>query len=140
MIATAGDRRDDDMRELGAIAADHFDVLVVREDQRPRGRRPGEVADLVAQGARARMEQGARCRQVEIVLDEVAAVRHVMARANPGDIAVLCVDQHGLVMNELEQITHQAQAGTRTSDSVADPDLDPEALQALARAGGDDHS
>ena len=86
------------------------------------------------------MEQGARCRQVEIVLDEVAAVRHVMARANPGDIAVLCVDQHGLVMNELEQITHQAQAGTRTSDSVADPDLDPEALQALARAGGDDHS
>ncbi len=55
-------------------------------------------------------------------------------------INAVCVDQHGLVMNELEQITHQAQAGTRTSDSVADPDLDPEALQALARAGGDDHS
>jgi len=32
MIGAAGDRRDDDIRELGAIAADFFDVIVVRED------------------------------------------------------------------------------------------------------------
>ena len=32
VIATAGDRRDDDMRELGAVAADHFDAIIVRED------------------------------------------------------------------------------------------------------------
>src|SRR6476646_223246 len=32
VIATAGDRRDDDMRELGTVAAQHFDVVVVRED------------------------------------------------------------------------------------------------------------
>ena len=41
VIATAGDRRDDDMRELGAVAAQHFDVVVVREDvgaARPRAR------------------------------------------------------------------------------------------------------
>ena len=41
MVATAGDRRDDDMRELGAVAAEHFDVVVVREDQRLRGRERG---------------------------------------------------------------------------------------------------
>ena len=33
VIATAGDRRDDDMRELGEVAAEHFDVV-----DRPRGR------------------------------------------------------------------------------------------------------
>ena len=38
VIATAGDRRDADMRELGAIAAHHFDVVIVREDTNPRGR------------------------------------------------------------------------------------------------------
>ena len=38
MIATAGDRREDDMRELGPVAAEHFDVVVVREDERLRGR------------------------------------------------------------------------------------------------------
>ena len=42
VIATAGDRRDEDMVELGEIAAQHFDVVIVREDvnlrRRPRGR------------------------------------------------------------------------------------------------------
>jgi len=81
VIAPAGDRRDDDMRELGAIAARHFDVVVVREDAARRGREPGEVAALVAEGVKATMAAGGRCRQVEIVLDEIAAVRHTMGRA-----------------------------------------------------------
>src|SRR6478609_9291624 len=64
MIGAAGDRRDEDMRELGAIAADHFDVIVVREDAHLRGREKGVAAELVAEGIRARMADGARCRQV----------------------------------------------------------------------------
>ncbi len=139
MIATAGDRRDDDMRELGAIAADHFDVMVIREDARLRGRKPGETAGFIAEGARARIAEGnARCRQIEIVHDEIAAVRHVMARANPGDLVVLCVDNHGGVMKELEEMTHQAQPGTHTAASLADPDLDPQALSQAALASGDE--
>ena len=78
-----------------------------------------------------------RCRQVEIVLDETAAVRHVMARANPGDIVVLSVDQHAAVMAELESMTKQAQPGTHTQDSVGDPDLDPTTLQEEAKEAGD---
>ena len=42
IIATAGDRRDEDMRELGHIAAQHFDVVVVREDVALRGRKRGD--------------------------------------------------------------------------------------------------
>ena len=42
MIGAAGDRRDDDIRELGTVAADHFDVIVIREDHRLRGRAPGD--------------------------------------------------------------------------------------------------
>ena len=52
VIATAGDRRDADMRELGQVAAQHFDVVIVREDTNLRGRQPGEVAELVAAGVR----------------------------------------------------------------------------------------
>ena len=111
MIAAAGDRRDDDMRELGRIAADHFDVIVVREDVNLRRREPGETARLVSEGVRAGMDDGGRCKQVEIVPDELDAVRHCMARANPGDLVVLCVDKHPKVLAELESITHQAQAG-----------------------------
>lgn len=141
MIATAGDRRDQDMRELGEVAAEHFDVVVVREDKNLRRRRLGETAGLVAEGVRARMAaDGARCKQVEVVLDEKDAVRHCMTRANPGDLVVLCVDQHSEVMSELEGWSHHAQAGSRTTqDTVSDPDLDPvELTEQAEQASRDD--
>jgi len=122
MVTTAGDRRDEDLRELGSVAAGFFDVLVVREDAALRGRQRGEVAALVAEGAHQSMDEGARCKQVEIVLDEIEAVHHCMARSNPGDLVVLCVDKHGPVLAELETISQQAQAGTQIGDALADPD------------------
>jgi cyanophycin synthetase len=123
VVATAGDRRDEDMLELGAVAAEHFDVLVVREDQALRGRSRGQVAALVAEGAAARIAEGARCKQVEVVLDEIRAVHEAMARANPGDVVVLCVDKHGAVLAELESMSSQAQAGAHLGEAVGDPDI-----------------
>ncbi len=130
VIATAGDRRDADMRELGQVAAQHFDVIVVSEDANPRGRVPGEVADLVAAGVREAMAAGARCKQVEIVLDELASIRHAMSRSNPGDLVVICVDQHPAVMAQLESYGHQAQPGAHRevsefNNAVGDPDFAP---------------
>ncbi len=136
VIATAGDRRDDDMRELGEIAAQHFDVVIVREDNALRGRRRGETAGLIAEGVRAAMSAGARCRQVEIVLDELESTRHAVARSNPGDLIVICVDQHGAVMHELESYGTQAQPGAYTdaesdlANAVRDPDYTPEPTRA----------
>jgi len=129
VIATAGDRRDDDMRELGAIAAQHFDVLVVREDVALRGRERGVTADFVAEGVRKQMAEGARCKQVEVIVEEIDAVRHAMSRAHAGDLVVLCVDKHHGVMSELENWSKQAHAGAggTDDDNVADPDFHPPA-------------
>ena len=130
VIATAGDRRDEDMRELGEIAAQHFDVVIVREDAALRGRDRGEVADLVHEGVRRAIDAGARCKQVEQVHEEIDAVRHAMSRANRGDLVVICVDKHAAVMTELENWSSQAQAGSGVNpDSpAADPDyVAPEA-------------
>ena len=125
VIATAGDRRDEDMRELGHIAAQHFDVVIVREDVALRGRERGEVAALVARGrpdrdGRGRPLQAGRGQD----LDEIEAVRHAMSRANKGDLVVICVDKHAEVMTELENWSPQAQPGAGvTSDApAADPD------------------
>jgi cyanophycin synthetase len=126
VIATAGDRRDDDMRELGSVAAQHFDVLVVREDVALRGRDRGQTAELVAEGVRSAIADGARCRQVEVIHEEIEAVHHAMSRANPGDLVVLCVDKHSAVMGELESWSKQAQAGSGPDDTtVGDPDFSP---------------
>ena len=63
VVATAGDRRDEDMRELGRVAARYFDEVIVREDTNTRGRERGRdggadpwraSADAHRSGARAR--------------------------------------------------------------------------------------
>ena len=128
VIATAGDRRDEDMRELGEVAAQHFDVVIVREDVALRRRARGETSALVAEGVRRAMDQGVRCKQLEVITDEIEAVRHAMSRANYGDLLVVCVDQHPLVMAELENWSPHAQAGASSGGDdthVADPDYTP---------------
>jgi cyanophycin synthetase len=101
VVASPGDRRDKDIRELGAVAAQHFDTLLVREDRNLRGRQPGETARLVAAGAEAAVARGARCRSLEVVPDEMEAAKLALDRANPGDLVVLCADRVDEIVDEL---------------------------------------
>jgi cyanophycin synthetase len=109
VVATPGDRRDEDMRELGRVAARYFDDIIIREDKNPRGRKPGETADLVMQGVQEAMRAGHRVGNVEIVLDEMEATRRALHRARAGDLVVLCVDYATDVWKELEARKLQAQ-------------------------------
>ena len=102
VIATAGDRRDDDMRELGRVAAHYFDDVIIREDVNTRGRERGEVAAIVLEGVRAAQEGGARAGSAEIVTDEMTAARRALDRSRPGDLVLLCVDHASQVWEELE--------------------------------------
>ncbi len=106
VIATAGDRRDEDVRELGRVAAGHFDTIVIREDANPRGRRPGETAGLIEEGVRGAMRDGARCKTVETRLEEIDAARHALDLADDGDIVVVCVDHANDVWLELQRRQH----------------------------------
>ena len=102
VIATPGDRRDEDMRELGHVAARYFDDIIIREDKNPRGRKRGEVATHILEGVREAVRAGARVGSVEIVLDEMEAARRALDRSRPGDLVVLCVDYATEVWKELE--------------------------------------
>ncbi len=103
VVAVPGDRRIEDMRELGRVAARYFDDIIIREDRHPRGRRRGETAAHVAEGVRQAMHRnGARAGHMEIVLDEMEAARKALDRSRPGDLVVLCVDDAAAVWRELE--------------------------------------
>jgi cyanophycin synthetase len=102
VVATPGDRRDEDIRELGRVAATYFDEIIIREDEHVRGRQRGDCAALVLEGVKAAMAQGARAGSVEIVLPEEEAVRVALDRSRPGDLVVLCADHARRVWNELE--------------------------------------
>jgi cyanophycin synthetase len=103
VVATAGDRRDDDMRQLGRVAARYFDDVIIREDRHARGRPPGQTAQLIEEGVREGISQGARAGNVEVVLDEMEATRRAIDRSRPGDLVVLCVDYATEVYKELER-------------------------------------
>jgi cyanophycin synthetase len=122
VVAVPGDRRDEDMRELGRVAASYFDDIIIREDRNTRGRQRGETAGHVAEGVRDRIQQGARAGNMEIVLDEMDAVRRALDRSRPGDLVVLCVDDATAVWNELEA---RRQGALAVSDRSGNGELDP---------------
>ena len=92
VIGVPGDRRDEDMRDYGALAATAFDEIIVREDRNLRGRAPSETAGHVLEGIRGGGGPGVRTTRADRILDEMKAVRAALRRANPGDLLVMCVD------------------------------------------------
>ncbi|TAL13416.1 MAG: cyanophycin synthetase, partial [Chloroflexota bacterium] len=92
VIGVPGDRRDEDMRDYGALAATAFDEIIVREDRNLRGRAPAETAAEVLAGIETARATGGVTETAEEILDELTAVREALARANPGDLLVMCVD------------------------------------------------
>jgi cyanophycin synthetase len=124
VVAVPGDRREDDMRELGRVAAKYFDEIVVREDANLRGRKPGEAAAFVLEGIRDAQDHGARVGNVETVLNEMDAVRRALDRSRPGDLVVLCVDEAREVWKELEaRRSGTGAAGVIPPEDVADVGL-----------------
>ena len=85
-VSIPGDRRDADILAMGAAAADLFDEIIFREKPDGRGRRTGEVLDLLRQGALAAGCDPARIRCVAAEREAIAAC---LDRAGPGDLVVL---------------------------------------------------
>jgi cyanophycin synthetase len=112
VIATAGDRRDDDIRELGRTAARYFDEIIVREDRNNRGRPVGDTAALIEEGIRSAPPDASRVESVTIVLEELAATRRALEIAREGDVVVLCVDHANQVWKELQRREHGAATET----------------------------
>jgi cyanophycin synthetase len=118
VIGIPGDRRDEDQREYGAIAATAFDEIIVREDKNLRGRAAGETAGHVLDGVKSAKAAGSsRVARADKVLEEIDAVRTALRRAIPGDLVVCCVDDAIGVYR-----TAMAAAGaTRGGQAFADP-------------------
>lgn len=85
VIGMPGDRQDESIRKTGQIAGEHFDRIWVKEDQDLRGRRAGEVAQLLVEG----ILQGREDRQVEIILSEKEAFQAMLKVMQPGDLGVI---------------------------------------------------
>jgi len=89
VISGAGDRRDVDIRRQTEILGDAFDVAVLFQDACQRGRPDGEVLALLRQG----LVNARRTRDVIEVHGEFLAIDNGLERLEPGDLALVLVDQ-----------------------------------------------
>lgn len=86
VFGVAGDRRDQDIHQMGELLAGMFDHLILREDEDRRGRQPGEGAHLTHLGALA---GGLAPERMEVILDEREAIGAALRRAQAGDLVVI---------------------------------------------------
>lgn len=84
VVSAPGDRRDCDLVDIGRTCAAGFDEMVVYESEN-RGRKDGQTAALLMQGAReARIEHGRLACEPQVH----KAIRLGLSRCRPGDVMV----------------------------------------------------
>jgi cyanophycin synthetase len=80
IIAAAGDRREQDIRNMGSLAAEIFDQVIIRHDKDGRGRTDQEITDLLIAGIRSVKPDMA----VSVISDETKAVNYAIHHAENG--------------------------------------------------------
>lgn len=86
MLAAMGNRTDAFLRSLGRTAAGAFDTYVCSDSVELRGRSPGEVATLLAEGLD---EAGVTPERIRVAENHDAALRMAFAEARQGDLLVV---------------------------------------------------
>ncbi|WP_200841082.1 glutamate ligase domain-containing protein [Geminicoccus flavidas] len=128
MVNIPGDRRDEDIREMGALAARYFDEIIFREDPARRGRRPGEIVSLLTEGACA---VGFPQEQIRRILDEDEAANACLGAAQPGDLVVLTPTEVEVMWRQV--LDYRAPAHASWFPVKADqPDLEAESWRRIA--------
>jgi cyanophycin synthetase len=84
VVGVPGDRNNETIEEAALKLVDVYDRIVIREDHDRRGRRDGEVAELLCRAINA-IDPHQACR---IVLDERTAVEETIADMEDGEIVV----------------------------------------------------
>lgn len=88
IIAGIGDRREEDNSEMGAIAAEMFDEIIIRQDKHLRGKTEEELIKMVKDGILAKFPN----KKITVIPSEKEAIHYAVNNAQPNSLIVLCSD------------------------------------------------
>ena len=89
IISGTGDRRDEDIRELGVISAKYFDEIIIRQDKHLRGRTAENIVELLIEGINSQKDRNI---PVTVILNEKEAIMHAYNTAKPGSLITIMCD------------------------------------------------
>lgn len=107
IISGTGDRRDDDIRELGRISAKYFDEIIIRQDKHLRGRTAEEMVALLVEGIN---EGKSKEIPIEIIYNEKEAIMHAYNTAKPGSIITIMCDVVAEALDLIKSLKEQEDA------------------------------
>ncbi|MCW5957314.1 MAG: cyanophycin synthetase [Pyrinomonadaceae bacterium] len=88
VMTVPGDRRDEDIREMGEIAGNSFDRIVIRQGHYLRGRDPKEITNLINEG----ISRTGKEPQVRNIPDSRDAIQHAIKYGRKGELVVTLAD------------------------------------------------
>ena len=88
IIAGVGDRRDEDTRELGSIAAEMFDEIIIRQDKNLRGKSEEELINMLEEGIKMKDPN----KKIIIIPSEKDAITYAITNVQKDSLIICCSD------------------------------------------------
>lgn len=100
VISGTGDRRDEDIRELGEISARHFDEIIIRCDKNLRGRTADEIIGLLKEG----IEKVNPNLPVVTIPDEDQALDYIYEHPKQGALYTIMCDVVARALDKIREL------------------------------------
>ncbi len=108
LITGTGDRRDEDIKELGKISAEMFDHILLRQDRFLRGRTAEDLLQLLQEG----IASAGTNVPVEVLPVEVDAIKYSIRMAKPGSFIVILSEAVDNAIEIVQNYQEQERNGT----------------------------
>lgn len=101
ILDAPGDRTDDEIIQLGILAASMFDEIIVYDDIDNRGRMSGEVCSLLIKGL---LSQSFDENKIKTAVNHDEAIRAVQAYAHNNNLIVILTAESNICFEQLKKI------------------------------------
>ncbi|QIH40115.1 cyanophycin synthetase [Flavobacterium sp. Sr18] len=99
IISATGDRRVEDIKNIGRYAAQMFDEIIIRHGEN-RGRTTEELSAMLCDGLRETKSNV----KVKIISDEIESIQYAIDQAQKGEFIFVCVDN---IQNTIAYVRQQ---------------------------------
>jgi cyanophycin synthetase len=97
IVAGIGDRREEDNKDIGRIAAEMFDEIIIRQDKHLRGRTEEELIGMISAG----IKEVDPSKKITVIPSEKEAIAYAIKNAKAGSLIIISSD---VVPDALNQV------------------------------------
>ena len=108
VISGTGDRRDEDIRELGEISAQYFDEIIIRCDKNLRGRTADEIISLLKEG----IEKENPGMPTITIANENEALEYIYAHPKKGALYTVMCDVVAGALDKIRELKEREDSGS----------------------------